>query len=118
MFPFFLALYNGSQVSIVALWATCFSYWQGTIQASYGVMRQLLLILGIYCPLKNIGIDTIDHLSCVVRKSAFCICENKNADQLCGNHTAAVTTQLISAFVFRYIDSTISLLPKYDLLSL
>ena len=23
MFPFFLALYNGSQVSIVALWATC-----------------------------------------------------------------------------------------------
>ena len=23
-FPFFLALYNGSQVSIVALWATCF----------------------------------------------------------------------------------------------
>ena len=24
MFPFFYALYNGSQVSIVALWATCF----------------------------------------------------------------------------------------------
>ena len=24
MFPFFLALYNGSQVSIVVLWATCF----------------------------------------------------------------------------------------------
>ena len=24
MFPFFLALYNGSQVSIVALWATCY----------------------------------------------------------------------------------------------
>ena len=23
MFPFFLALHNGSQVSIVALWATC-----------------------------------------------------------------------------------------------
>ena len=23
----------------------CFSYWQGTIQASYAVMRQLLLIL-------------------------------------------------------------------------
>ena len=23
MLPFFLALYNGSQVSIVALWATC-----------------------------------------------------------------------------------------------
>ena len=25
MFPFFLALYDGSQVSIVALWATCFT---------------------------------------------------------------------------------------------
>ena len=24
MFPFFLALYNGSQVSIVAYWATCY----------------------------------------------------------------------------------------------
>ena len=24
IFPFFLALYSGSQVSIVALWATCF----------------------------------------------------------------------------------------------
>ena len=26
MFPFFLALYNVSQVSIVALWATCFNW--------------------------------------------------------------------------------------------
>ena len=26
MFPFFLALYNGSMVSIVALWATCFYF--------------------------------------------------------------------------------------------
>ena len=25
----------------------CFSYWQGTIQASYAVMRQLLLICSI-----------------------------------------------------------------------
>ena len=28
MFPFFLALYNGSQVSIVALWATCLVVFQ------------------------------------------------------------------------------------------
>ena len=26
MFPYFLALYNGSQVSIVALWATCLAH--------------------------------------------------------------------------------------------
>ena len=36
-----------------------------------------------------------EHLSRLVRKSAFCICENKDADQLCSN-----TAKLISAFVF------------------
>ena len=35
-----------------------------------------------------------NHLSLVVRKPAFCICENKGADQL------------------RYMDSTIPLLPE------
>ena len=34
-----------------------------------------------------------------MRKSAVCICENKVADQMCGNCTV-VTAQLISAFVF------------------
>ena len=38
------------------------------------------------------------HLSLVVRKLAFYICENKGADQLRSNCT--VTAQLISAFVF------------------
>ena len=28
MFPFFVALYNGSQVSIVAHWATCFTHFE------------------------------------------------------------------------------------------
>ena len=43
------------------------------------------------------------HMSLVVRKPVFCICENKDADQrLC----------------FRYIDSTIPLLPKYKISSL
>ena len=27
-------------------------------------------------------------MSCDVRKPDFCICENKDADQLCGNHEA------------------------------
>ena len=36
-------------------------------------------------------------------KSAFCICENKDADQLCGNRTAD------QHLCFRYIDSTIPL---------
>ena len=37
------------------------------------------------------------NVSRVMRKPAFCKCENKDADQLCGY---AVTVKLISAFVF------------------
>ena len=45
-------------------------------------------------------------------KPAFCICENKNADQLCGNREAD------QRLCFRYIDSTIPLLPKSEISSL
>ena len=37
-----------------------------------------------------------NNLSLVMRNPAFCICKNKDADQLCN----CVTAQLISAFVF------------------
>ena len=47
-----------------------------------------------------------------MRKPAFRICENKGADQLRGNHEAD------QRLCFRYIDSTISLLTKYEILSL
>ena len=47
-----------------------------------------------------------------MRKPAFCICENKDADQLRGNREA--DQRLCS----RYTDSTISLLPKYEISSL
>ena len=43
-----------------------------------------------------------------MRKRAFCICDNKDAD------SCAVTVQLIRAFVFATY-STISLLPKSDI---
>ena len=46
-----------------------------------------------------------------MRKPAFCICENKDADQLRGNHEAD------QRLCFRYIDSTIPLLPKYEISS-
>ena len=46
------------------------------------------------------------QLSCVMRESAFCICENKDADQLDSNHAADQN------LCVRYIDSTISQLPK------
>ena len=41
-----------------------------------------------------------------MRKTAVCICENKNADQLRGNREAD------QRFCFRNLDSTIPLLPK------
>ena len=52
------------------------------------------------------------HMSRVMRKPAFCICENKDADQLRGNREAD------QRLCFRYTDSTIPLLPKYEISSL
>ena len=53
-----------------------------------------------------------DDMSLVVRKPAFCICENKDADQLRGNREAD------QRLCFRYTDSTISILPKSEISSL
>ena len=53
-----------------------------------------------------------DVLSRVVRKPAFCICENKDADQLRGNREAD------QRLCFRYTDSTIPLFPKSEISSL
>ena len=53
-----------------------------------------------------------NNMSRVVRKPAFCICENKAADQLRGNREAD------QRLCFSYIDSTIPLLPKYKISSL
>ena len=41
-----------------------------------------------------------------MRKPAFCICENKSADQLCVDYTAD------QRLCFRFIDRPIPLLPK------
>ena len=52
------------------------------------------------------------NMSLVVRKPAFCICENKDADQLRGNREAD------QRLCFRYMDSTIPLLPTSEISSL
>ena len=44
-----------------------------------------------------------------VRKPDFCICENKDADQLRGNREAD------QRLCFRHLDSTIPLLPKSEI---
>ena len=47
-----------------------------------------------------------------MRKPTFCICENKDADQLRGNREAD------QRLCFRYTDSTIPLLPLSEISSL
>ena len=47
-----------------------------------------------------------------MRKPTFCKCENKDADQLCGNREAD------QRLCFRYTDSTIPLLSKSQISSL
>ena len=47
-----------------------------------------------------------------MRRPAFCICENKDADQLRGKCEAD------QRLCFRYMDSTIPLLPKSEISSL
>ena len=44
-----------------------------------------------------------------MRKPAFCICENKDADQLGGNRSAD------QRLCFRYTESMIALLAKYEI---
>ena len=51
-------------------------------------------------------------LSLVIRKQTFCICENKDADQLRGNSEAD------QRLCFRYTDGTIPLLSKFEISSL
>ena len=53
-----------------------------------------------------------DEKSRIVRKPAFCICENKDADQLRGDREAD------QRLCFRYTDSTIPLLFKSEISSL
>ena len=51
------------------------------------------------------------YMSRDMRKTGFCICENKDADQLRGNREAD------QRLCFRYTDSTIPRLLKYEISS-
>ena len=53
-----------------------------------------------------------NQMSLVMSKPAFCICENKDADQLRGNREAD------QCLCFHYTDSKILLLPKSEISSL
>ena len=60
----------------------------------------------------SIGIGLVSYLSLSIRKPAFCICQNKDADQLHGDGEAD------QRLCFRYIVSTIPLLHKSEISSL
>ena len=62
------------------------------------------------CPALSIALFI--HLSRIMRNPTFCICENKDTDQLRGNREAD------QRLCFRYIDRTIPLLSKSEILSL
>ena len=53
----------------------------------------------------------IDKMSGIMRKPAFCLCENRGADQLCSYCTAD------QRLCFRFPDSTIPLLLKAEIAS-
>ena len=79
-----------------------------------GLEPHVYVVLDLLCYSKKIGQNTdLKHnlliMSLVVRKPAFCICKNKDADQLRGNREAD------QCLCFCYIDSTIPLLPKYKI---
>ena len=56
----------------------------------------------------SMSLVSLNKMSLVIRRPAFCICVNKDADQLRGNREAD------QRLCFRYRDSTIPLLPKYE----
>ena len=53
-----------------------------------------------------------DNMSCDVRKPDFCICKKQDPDQLRGDREAD------QRLCFRYMESTIPLLPKSKISSL
>ena len=53
-----------------------------------------------------------------MKKTAFCICENKDAYQLRGNPELRGNREADQRLCFRYIASTNPLLPKYKISSL
>ena len=57
-------------------------------------------------------LEILNKMNLVIRKPAFCICENKDADQLRGNREAD------QRLCFRYKDTTIPLLSKAEISSL
>ena len=79
------------------------------------MIEYALYCIVLYCigklPVGGLLRNSVLNKSRLVGKPAFCICENKDADQLHGNRAAD------QRLCFRYIDCTIPLLPKSEISS-
>ena len=69
--------------------------------------EDVITVLGMECLTAKLKLSQ-EYLNHIMRNPAFCICQNKGADQLHGNRAAD------PCLYFGYIDITISLLPKWD----
>ena len=85
---------------------------QFTIKGMYVHRRSLANLHTLLCQLVYEPYPLIDYMSLVMRNPFFCICENKDADQLRGNCEAD------QSLCFRCLDSTIPLLPKSEISTL
>ena len=73
-------------------------------------VHQLAFTTQLICPFLS-TCENKAHMSCIVRKPDFCLCENKGADQLRGSREAD------QRLCFRYTDSTLPLLFKSEISS-
>ena len=69
------------------------------------------LMMQLMWSIERDKVQTVFKTSLVMRKPAFCICKNKDPDQLRRNPEAD------QRLCFRYLNSTIPLLPKSEILS-
>ena len=74
--------------------------------------HKVALVLSlVFTKLSNLQTKVSIYMSRIVRKRDYCLCENKGADQLRSNCEAD------QRLCFRYSDSTIPLLLKYEISS-
>ena len=83
--------------------------WSETPKTGFLTTRLICAISFKVCLL--LGKSPQNNMSRFIRKPAFCICENKGADQLRGNREAD------QRLCFGFIDSTIPLLHKSEISS-
>ena len=91
----------------------CFRCFEGSFRYSFTISVNFISIANLVILFKKQALQFFhQNMSRVMRKPDFCICENKDADQLSGNREADLRLW------FRYTDSTIPLLPIYEISSL